>query len=237
MRNIVVSGGGSGIGQAVCAAFAAAGDSVLILGRREDKLAEVAAKIGPAVTYRACDLSSAEEVTGLADDLGTVDVLVNCAGGRSSAAGSDLATVQQRWTEDFAINVLTAVLLTEAVLPHFSAKDTRLISISSIAAQRGNDSYGAAKAALHGWNHSMVARMAAIGGTANLIVSGFVAGTEFFGTTPTDAELTRRAGETAVGRVGQVSDIVSSVTYLASPDAGFVTGQLLGVNGGAILGR
>ena len=157
--------------------------------------------------------------------------------GRSRATGSDLETIHRRWSEDFSINVLTAVLLTEAVFPHFAPAGARLVTIGSIAALRGNDSYGAAKAALPGWNHAMVPRMAGIGGTAHMIVSGYVTGTEFFGAEPTAAELDRRAGETAVGRVGTVADIVQSVVYLASAGASFVTGRLLGVNGGAVLGR
>ncbi len=237
MRDIVVSGGGSGIGRAVAASFAAAGDRVLILGRRADRLAEVAADLGDGVRFQAGDLSDPAAVESVAASLDTVDVLVNCAGGRAEGAVDDLAATRRRWLADFETNVLTAVLLTEAVHPHFAGSGARLVTIGSIAALRGNDSYGAAKAALHGWNHTMVARMAAIGGTANVIVSGFVAGTEFFGTAPTGGELRRRAGETAVGRVGAIADIVGAVRYLAAPEAAFVTGQLLGVNGGAVLGR
>ena len=233
-RSVVVSGGGSGMGRAIAEAFAAAGDSVLILGRRADKLAEVASSTGGR--HVACDLSNAEDGAAAAESFDKIEVLVNCAGGRSCRKGRDLGTIRQRWTDDFETNVLTVVLLTEAAFPHF-APGARLITIGSIAAWRGNDSYGAVKAALHGWNHGVVPRMAAIGGTSNIVVPGFVSGTEFFGIELTEADLARRAGESLLGRVGQVDDIVGMVTYLASPAAGFVTGQILGVNGGAVLGR
>ncbi|MCU1644926.1 MAG: family oxidoreductase [Nocardia sp.] len=238
MRKVVVSGGGSGMGRAVTEDFVKRGDSVLILGRRADRLATVAEELGPSVEFKACDLTNPDDVARALEDRSSVDVLVNCAGGKSRTTGTDLNSVHKRWLEDFSTNVLTAVLLTEAVLPLFAKENSRLITVSSIAALRGNDSYGAAKSALHGWNHSMVARMAEIGGTANIVVPGYTYGTEFFGGgEPSKAELSRRAAESPLGRFGDIDDVVGAIAYLSSAQAGFVTGQFLGVNGGAILGR
>ena len=126
--------------------------------------------------------------------------------------------------------------MTAALEDRLTVPGGRIITISSLAALRGNGSYGAAKAALHAWNHSLAAQWGPRGVTANVVVPGFIASTEFFGDLP-EGELARRAKQTLVGRVGQPEDIASCVSFLASPEAGYITGELLHSNGGAMLGR
>ena len=141
------------------------------------------------------------------------------------------------WQADFAKNVLTAVLLTEALTPRLTRPGARVISVSSLAAQRGNGSYGAAKAALHAWNHSLAAALGPDGITCNVVVPGFVSRTEFFSPPPDTAELDRRATTTLLGRVANPEDVAGVIAFLASDDAGYITGELVQVNGGAMLGR
>jgi 3-oxoacyl-[acyl-carrier protein] reductase len=166
-----------------------------------------------------------------------VDVLVNNAGSRELAVGAGPHGVLARWRGDFERNVLTAVLLTESLRDRFTTDSGRVVTVTSVAALRGGGSYGASKAALHAWNHSLAAQLGPQGVTCNIVAPGTVAGTEFFGSRLNDAELTRRAGRTLVGRVGRPADVAAAVLFLASPEAGFITGEILQCNGGELLGR
>ncbi len=242
-RSVVVTGGGTGIGRAVAERFARAGDEVVIVGRRADVLRATAAELTAAhrrpVTPVVCDLADPDEVEAVLGRLPErVDVLVNSAGSRAPAAsGAGPRGVLTRWRGDFERNVLTAVLLTESVRDRLATDHGRVVTVTSLAAQRGGGSYGASKAALHAWNHSLAAQLGPQGVTCNIVAPGTVAGTEFFGARLNEAELTRRAGRTLVGRVGRPADVAAAVVFLASPDAGFITGEILQCNGGELLGR
>lgn len=241
-RTVVVTGGGTGIGRAVAAGFAAAGDTVVVTGRRRSKLDEVVADLGAKVSAVDFDASDPAAVTEALDRLpATVDVLVNTAGGntafgRPAPVPGDLAAVAAAWRENFDANVLTAVLVTTALLPRMP-EGGRIVTISSIAAKRGGGSYGAAKGAVESWTASLAADLGPRGITTNLVAPGLTAGTEFFQGRLTDERRDKNIAETMTGRAGTVDDVAAAVHYLASPAAGHVTGQVLHVNGGAYLGR
>lgn len=242
VRNIVVTGGGTGIGRAISTRFAAAGHAVTIVGRRREVLhtavEEMRTEHGWDVTPVVCDLADPDDVEAALSQLpDRVDVLVNNAGSRELAVGAGPHGVLARWRGDFERNVLTAVLVTESLRDRFSTESGRVVTVTSVAALRGGGSYGASKAALHAWNHSLAAQLGPQGVTCNIVAPGTVAGTEFFGSRLNDAELTRRAGRTLVGRVGRPADVASAVLFLASPEAGFITGEILQCNGGELLGR
>lgn len=156
-RNVVISGGGTGIGLAAARVFAADGDRVLLLGRRKAVLEE--AGVPGALTY-AADLSDTGDVRGVAEfvgrELGAVDVLVHSAGGNgqlepAAPGGDPLDAAAHHWTVNFRLNLLTAALLTEALRDRLASPGGRVLFVSSIAAYRGSGSgaYGAAKAGLH----------------------------------------------------------------------------------------
>lgn len=167
-----------------------------------------------------------------------VDVLVNNAGGYVGRDGDDLASVARQWRDSFETNVMTAVLLTEALLPHLRRPGGRLILFSSIAAQRGGGGpYSAAKAALHGWLMDLAVQLGPSGVTANVISPGYIADTEFFGDRMTQDGHRKRVEATLVGRAGTGEDIAQTVRWLVGPASGYVTGQIIGVNGGSVLGR
>lgn len=244
-RNIVISGGGTGIGLAAARAFAADGDRVLLLGRR----AEVLEKAGvPGALTFAADLSEPEEVCGaarfVAGELGTVDVLVNSAGGAGHLeppAGSDdpLDRVAHDWTVNFRQNTLTAALLTEALKDRLASPGGRVLFVSSIAAHRGSGSgaYASAKAGLHPYAHDLARQLGLHGITVNVVAPGYVEDTEFFGDTMDEARRARLIADTVTGRAGIPGDVAATLHWLASPAAGHVTSQVIQVNGGAERGR
>ncbi|MFB7949979.1 SDR family NAD(P)-dependent oxidoreductase [Kitasatospora phosalacinea] len=237
-RNVVVTGGGTGIGLEVARRFAEAGERVVIVGRRPGVLDQAAQEIGTNVTPLVCDLADPDAVEAALPALpARIDVLVNNAGSRETVLGAGPHAVLARWRGDFERNVLTAVLLTESVRDRLTPGSGRVVTVSSIAALRGAGSYGAAKASLHAWNHFLAAQLGPSGITANIVAPGTVAGTEFFGPRLDDAEVARRSARTLLGRIGESGEVAAAVYFLASAEAGFVTGEILHCNGGELLGR
>ncbi|RKT10915.1 3-oxoacyl-[acyl-carrier protein] reductase [Streptomyces sp. 1114.5] len=237
-RNVVVTGGGTGIGYEVARRFAEVDDQVVIVGRRRAVLEKAAADLGPNVTPLVCDLADPDDVESALRELPErIDILVNNAGSRETVVGGGPHALLARWRGDFERNVLTVVLLTESVRDRLTPGSGRVVTISSIAALRGAGSYGAAKASLHAWNHFLAAQLGTSGITANIVAPGTVSGTEFFGPRLDEAEVARRAARTLLGRIGETGEVAAAVHFLASPEAGFITGEILHCNGGELLGR
>ncbi|MDF9815813.1 SDR family oxidoreductase [Streptomyces sp. SPB162] len=245
-RRVVVSGGGTGIGLATAEAFAADGDRVVIIGRRAELLRETADKLNAThgeglVSWTAADLGDPEQVREAARFIegdGPVDVIVTNAGGNvASATDGTLEGIAAGYRRNFEANVLTAVLLTEALLPQLRRPGGRIVHLSSIAALRGPGSYGGAKAALHAYTFELAQRLGTDGVTANAVAPGFVGDTEFFGDRATPDFVASRVSQTLTGQPGTPNEIAAAIRYLASPEAAYVTGQILHINGGAALGR
>ncbi|MDH6135887.1 3-oxoacyl-[acyl-carrier protein] reductase [Kitasatospora sp. MAA4] len=237
-RNVVVTGGGTGIGFEIARRFAEAGDRVVIVGRRRAVLEAAAASLGRSVTPLVCDLADPDAVEAALGALPSrIDVLVNNAGSRETGFVAGPHALLARWRGDFERNVLTAVLLTESVRDRLTQGSGRVVTVSSIAALRGAGSYGAAKASLHAWNNFLAAQVGPSGITANIVAPGTVAGTEFFGPRLDEAEVSRRAARTLLGRIGETGEVAAAVFFLASADAGFITGEILHCNGGEMLGH
>ncbi|MEU4893909.1 SDR family NAD(P)-dependent oxidoreductase [Streptomyces sp. NPDC044780] len=245
-RRIVVSGGGTGIGLATAETFAADGDRVVILGRRADVLRAAADKLNAAhgtglVTWADADLSDPAQTRRAAETIaadGAVDVVVTNAGGNVAAThDGTLEGIADQYRRNFAANVLTAVLLTEALLPHLTRPGGRIVHLSSVAALRGPGSYGGTKAALHAYTFELAKRLGPEGVTANAVAPGYVEDTEFFGERGTPEFIAQQIGQTLTGQPGTPGEIAAAIRYLASPEAAYVTGQVLHINGGAQLGR
>jgi 3-oxoacyl-[acyl-carrier protein] reductase len=242
MRQVVVTGGGTGIGLAVAGEFVRAGDRVTITGRREHVLKEAAEALAGSVKYACFDASDPVAVSAAVELLpARVDVLVNNAGGntdfdRDPVRDGDLAGLAAAWRANLDANLLSAVLVTAALTPRLAA-DARIISFSSIAARRGAGSYGAAKAAVEAWTADVAAELGPRGITANVVSPGLTLGSEFFRGGLTDERRERLIAETRTGRAGTTADVAATVMFLASPAAGQLTGQVIHVNGGSYLGR
>jgi 3-oxoacyl-[acyl-carrier protein] reductase len=222
--------------------FALAGDDVTIVGRRGDVLSKTADELNAdagrtAVHAVRIDLSRVHDVERLGHE-GLIDVLVNNAGGVVQTDGDRLAGVEADWAAQFRANVLTAVLLTTALESRLRRPGATIINVSSIAAVAGGgDSYSAAKAAIIGWTLDLAIRLGGEGIRVNAVVPGYVTDTEFFGERMTAERHRRLVARTLLGRAGTPDDVAGGVFFLASADAGHITGQLLHINGGALIGR
>ncbi|MDY7086502.1 MAG: SDR family oxidoreductase [Actinomycetota bacterium] len=239
-RLAVVSGGGTGIGRSTAGMLAGEGYDVIIVGRRPQVLDEAVAWIGPQASAVTADVSDPSQVASVVTAVGDrpVDVLVNNAGAFVSGAGSTLDDIAAQWRANFDSNVLTAVLLTTALLPRLRRPGGRIILTSSIAAQRGGGGpYSAAKAALHGYALDLATQLGEDGITANVIAPGYVTDSEFFAGRMTPEGHRARVDATLLKRPGVPDDIAEAVRWLAGPGGRYVTGQIVNVNGGSVLGR
>lgn len=233
-KKIVITGGGTGIGRAIAVRFAAAGDQVVITGRRAAVLENAAQEIGTGVAVAAFDASDPEAVAGFAADIGQIDVLVNNAGGNTDFDREDVDTlpaVADSWRANFESNVVSAVLMTTALIPAI-AEGGAVITIGSIAADKGAGSYGAAKAAVASWNVDLARQLGPRGITANTVAPGYIADTEFFRDALTPDKKTSLIDAAITKRPGNPDDIAGMVEFLASPDARQITAQTFAVNGG-----
>lgn len=239
----VISGGGSGIGLASALRLARDGFDLALIGRRAEVLDAAAAQIRertPAarvqtITADLQDPAQVEAAAGAID--GSVDVLLNNAGGNVLDRGEGLAGIAANYEANLRLNVLTAVLLTEALLPRITRPGGRIISISSIAALRGANGYGAAKAAIHGWMMGLAAELAPEGVTVNAVAPGYVPDTGFWDGRRTPDIVASRLAQVPMNRPGTPDEVAGAVSYLAGAEGGWTTGQILQVNGGALFGR
>ncbi|GAA5091255.1 SDR family NAD(P)-dependent oxidoreductase [Nocardia iowensis] len=232
-RNIVVTGGATGIGRAIASTFAAGGDTVVITGRRAEQLRTTAAELG--ITAHTCDATDPAQIEALLDQLPQdIDVLVNNAGSNTDIgreAPTDLASLAAAWRANLDANLISAVLMTSALRDRLTSGGS-VVHIGSIAADKGGTAYAAAKAGLASWNAQLSAELGPHGITANVVAPGYIAATEFFHDSLTDERRDALIAATHTRRPGVPEDVAAAVHYLASPGARQVTGQVLAVNGG-----
>lgn len=244
-RTVVVTGGGGGIGGAVCAGFAAEGAAVAVLDRSaETAEASVSAITGAGGRALAVEADITERVSvdaaveRVSAELGPIDVLVNNAGWDLFVPF--LQTEPDDWTRLIDINLVGALHMHHAVLPQMVERGSgRVVNVSSDAARVGSSGeavYAACKAGLVAFSKTLAREHSRHGVTFNVVCPG-----------PTDTALLTSMAETApnpeklreafrraipMGRLGQPDDLVGAVLFFASDAARFVTGQVLSVSGG-----
>lgn len=232
IRTALVTGATSGIGQATAVRLAADGFAVIVHGRNETRGAAVVAGIeaaGGSARFIGADLNVPAEVRRLAQEAGEVDVLVNVGGFSWFGPTSDLP--EETFDSLFASNVRATYYLVGALAPGMvSRRDGSIINIGSMAGQLGlpgGAAYGATKAAVALLSKSWAAEFGASGVRVNTIAPGPV---RTAGAAP---ELIASLGETtALGRSAEPEEIADVVSFLASPEAKYVTGAVLAVDGG-----
>ncbi len=243
-RRALVTGGSGGIGLAIARSLAAEGCEVAILGRTAERLEAARAMIGPACVAMRADVSQRADVeaaaAALAERWPSLDILVNNAGTGATprvALDTPLADAEAAWDADVGIHLKGCLLVTLALAPHLASPGGRVVMISSIAAFRaGGLAYGSAKAGLIGLTYALARDLGPRGITVNAVAPGYISDTQFSAGWP-EARVRHLVDETLVGRAGRPADVAAAVRYLASPEAGFVTGEVLHVNGGALFGR
>jgi 3-oxoacyl-[acyl-carrier protein] reductase len=239
----VVSGGGTGIGAACAHRLAAAGFAVLLVGRRRQALEHTAdsVRLATAGAFAACepaDLTRPGDVGRVAErvrsEFGGVQVIVSNAGAPAVPHGSDLSEVARAWLQTYSVNTVSAVLLTTALEPMLAAPAGRIILVGSRAAGTGSASpaYTAAKAALEGYMRALAARLGPRGITANVVAPGFTENTELTAGRMPEGRRRQILSSVTLGRPGQPGEIAAAVVFLATPEAGYITGQVLAVDGG-----
>jgi len=232
----LVTGASGGIGAAVARTLHGAGAAVALSGTRLGPLQALADELGSRAAVLACDLADAAALEALprraAAALGGVDILVNNAGITRDTLILRMSDAD--WQAVIEVNLTAAFRLCRGVLRGMmKARWGRIVTVGSVVGVTGNPgqaNYAAAKAGLAGLSKSLAAEVASRGITVNLVAPGFVA------TAMTDRlsedQKGRILAQVPAGRMGSPEEIAAAVLYLASPEAGYVTGATLHVNGG-----
>lgn len=235
-RCALVTGATGGIGSAIATALHGRGARVALSGTRQERLDALAAELGERTATLPCDLSDREAVTALAGRaeaaLGGLDIVVNNAG--ITRDNLFMRMKDEEWDQVIAVNLTATFLICRGALRGMMKRRYgRIINIASISGVVGNPgqgNYAASKAGLVGMTKSLAREVAARGITANCIAPGFIE-------TAMTGELNEKQVETIAaaipsGSFGKPEDIAAAAVYLASSQAGYVTGETLHVNGG-----
>ncbi|MDC0738500.1 3-oxoacyl-[acyl-carrier-protein] reductase [Cognatishimia sp. SS12] len=232
----LVTGASGGIGGEIAKALHAAGATVGLSGTRVAPLEALAAELGERAHVLPCNLGDAEAVAALPkqaiEAMGSLDILVNNAGITKDQIFMRMS--DEEWQQVLDVNLTSAMRLCRAVMrPMMKARWGRIINISSIVGATGNPgqaNYAASKAGMVGMTKSIAYEVASRGITANAVAPGFIA------TAMTDAlnDDQKEAINKQIpsNRMGTPAEIAAAVLYLASDEAGYVTGSTLHVNGG-----
>lgn len=238
-RTALVTGASRGIGKSIAQALVSRGAKVLLAARSVERLNELAAEFrheGGEAHALELDLGDTESLHGrmqeLPEGFSEIDILVNNAG--ITADNLFARMKQEQWDDVVRVNLTGAFTVTRALARGMMRRRWgRIISISSVVGLMGNAgqvNYAAAKAGLVGFTKSLARELAGRNVTANVVAPGFV-GTAMTEGLPEKSK-DQLLGAIPLGRIGSVEDIAAAVVYLASEEAGYVTGHVLNVSGG-----
>ncbi len=235
-KTALVTGASGGIGGAIARALHAQGATVALSGTRVAPLEELAGALGERAHVLPCDLSDAAAVDALpkaaAEAMGGLEILVNNAGITRDTLMMRLSDAD--WDAVIAVNLTATMRLCRGALRGMmKARAGRIVNISSVVGVTGNPgqaNYVASKAGVIGMSKALAAEVASRGITVNCVAPGFIesAMTDKL----TEEQKARILGQIPAGRMGSGEEVASAVAWLASDEAGYVTGQTLHVNGG-----
>ena len=238
-RVYLVTGGSSGIGYYIAKKLIQEGASVIITGRNEQKLKNAKNQLGNDCIYMVYDIKKIDDAdkifNEIYDEFGRIDVLVNNAGISEQKMINDISETD--WDNMFSVNVKGAFNCTKAVLDNMiHNKYGRIINISSMWGITGASCevhYSATKAALIGFTKALDKELGPSGITVNCVAPGLV--DTDMNSSFSKETIEEIVNETPVMRIGTGNDVAESVAFLSSDDAGFITGQVLSVNGGLVI--
>ena len=235
----LVTGASRGIGRAVARALAAEGATVVLGARDEARLGEAVAEIAAAggkAAALALDVASRTSVEGaferLLEEHGRIDHLVNNAG--ITRDNLLLRMKQEEWDLVMATNLTGVFLCTQAALrPMLKQRSGRIVNVTSVVGLTGNAgqaNYAASKAGIVGFTKAVAREVASRSITVNAVAPGFIA-TDMTGAMNEKAREAVLSG-VPLGRVGRPEDVAGAVVFLVSDAAAYITGQVVGVDGG-----
>jgi len=237
---VIVTGGARGIGEGICKVFCNEGATVALWDVLQDgqQTAKIIADSGGKIFYQKVDVTDQESVdkavAKIIEEHGRIDVLINNAG--IIRDRSILKMSREEWDQVMRVNVDSLYITAKSVVPHMKAANYgRIISASSINAFHGafgQTNYSASKAAIVGFTHSLCREVGKYNITVNAVAPGFIK-TEMTDSMPEEVIL---AGISTipVGRIGTPEDMGHAYLFLASKEAGFISGHTLHANGGAM---
>ncbi|WP_380052848.1 3-oxoacyl-[acyl-carrier-protein] reductase [Falsihalocynthiibacter sp. SS001] len=232
----LITGASGGIGGEIARVLHAAGATVGLSGTRVEPLEALAAELGDRTHVLPCNLGDAEAVDALPkaaiEAMGSVDILVNNAGITRDQIFMRMS--DEEWQQVLDVNLTSTMRLCRGVMrPMMKSRWGRIINISSIVGATGNPgqaNYAASKAGMVGMTKSIAYEVASRGITANAVAPGFIA--TAMTDKLTDDQKDKINVQIPAARMGTPAEIAAAVLYLASPEAGYVTGSTLHVNGG-----
>ena len=241
-KTAIVTGAGSGIGKAIALELASRGCDVAVCGRRLEPVQATAAEItalGRRAYAASADVSNGESVTAFVADVlkafGHIDILVNNAG--LTRDNLLIRMSEEEWDAVLDTNLKGAFLFAKAVArPMMKQRSGAIVNISSVVGLIGNPgqcNYAASKAGLIALTQSLAKELASRNIRVNAVAPGFIV-SQMTDALPDDLKSAMLA-QIPAGRFGQVTDIAKAVAFLAGPDASYITGQTLSVNGGLVM--
>jgi 3-oxoacyl-[acyl-carrier protein] reductase len=235
-KSALITGASGGIGAEIARALHGSGATVALSGTRVEPLQALAADLGGRTHVLPCNLSDAAAVTALpgqaAEAMGAVDILVNNAG--ITRDNLFMRMSDDEWASVIEVNLTATMRLCKGVIRGMmKARWGRIVNISSVVGATGNPgqaNYAASKAGMVGMSKSLAYEVASRGITVNCVAPGFI--TTAMTEKLTDDQKAAILDKVPAGRMGEASEIGAAVLYLASPEADYVTGATLHVNGG-----
>ncbi len=238
-KNALITGASGGIGGDIARALHAAGATVGLSGTRVEPLRALADELGERAHVLPCNLGDPEAVEALpkqaAEAMGSVDILVNNAG--ITRDNLLMRMSDEEWQSVIDVNLTATMKLCKGVIRGMmKARWGRIVNISSVVGSVGNHgqaNYAASKAGMVGFSKALAQEVATRGITVNAVAPGFI--TTAMTEKLTDDQKAGLLGQVPAGRMGNPEEIAAAVLYLASPEAGYVTGSTLHVNGGMVM--